>query len=66
MNLRRIAILSLACVLLAAFSSVASARDPIRRDEGTGAGDWLLNLDDGIKQAKESGKPLMVVLRCVL
>ena len=26
---------------------------------------WLFSLDDGKAQARQSGKPLMVVLRCV-
>jgi hypothetical protein len=66
MNRNHIALLFLACALLADYQSVARAGDPIRRDEGTSESVWIHNLDDGIKQAKKSGKPLMVVIRCVL
>ena len=26
---------------------------------------WIFNLDEGFTQAKKSGKPLMVVIRCL-
>jgi hypothetical protein len=29
------------------------------------AADWLGSLDDGLAEARRTGKPLMVVIRCV-
>jgi len=36
-----------------------------RGDTDAGKNGWLSDLDDGLVQAKKSGKPLMVVFRCV-
>jgi hypothetical protein len=47
------------------FLAVAPLRSQDHEDKDAIKNGWILNLDDGIKQAEKSGKPLMVVLRCV-
>ncbi len=55
--------------ILVAFASVAftqSSSDAQGKFKGSGAGSgWLPSLQEGRLQAKQSGKPMMVVLRCV-
>jgi hypothetical protein len=36
-----------------------------RRDQPAGAYGWLFDLEEGKALARQSGKPLMVVVRCV-
>jgi hypothetical protein len=43
----------------------ASAQLRPRRDQDAGRYGWLPSLSTGKAQAQKSGKPLMVVLRCV-
>jgi hypothetical protein len=36
-----------------------------RRDQAAGEHGWIFSLEEGKAQARESGKPLMVMVRCV-
>ncbi len=45
--------------------SPAQFRGPGRGDQQAGRHGWLFSLSEGKARAKASGKPLMVVLRCV-
>jgi hypothetical protein len=36
-----------------------------RPDADAAKNGWIFNLDEGFTQAKKSGKPLMVVIRCL-
>ena len=47
------------------FLSDASALAQGRRGEDAGRYGWLSSLEAGKAQAKQSSKPLMVVIRCV-
>jgi hypothetical protein len=47
------------------FVADTAIRSQEREDQDAIKNGWILNLDDGIKQAENSGKPLLVVLRCV-
>ena len=59
-----VAILALAGVALAA-SSVMAQRGRGFGEQGAARNGWLSSLEAGKRQARETGKPLMVVLRCV-
>lgn len=54
MNLRHIC---LAVMGLVATHSIASAQDNLLR--------WHVNLNRGVENSRDSGKPLFVVFRCV-
>jgi hypothetical protein len=58
-------LLALACVLLAAAPLFAQPRGVGRDDQTAGKNGWVFSLEDGITQAEKTGKPLMVVFRCV-
>ena len=56
---------------LVAFGFLLAAQKPVQA-QPPGRGDavaakygWISDLDDGFAQAAKSGKPLMVVFRCV-
>ena len=58
------------CCLLAfgfviLFNSSSSAQPRGRGDVDAAKNGWLVDLEEGIAQAEKSGKPLMVVFRCV-
>lgn len=63
----RIAVLLLLC--LALIGMAAESRDTKVRNDRTdvlGGGKWIYNdLGKGFAEAKQTGKPLLVVLRCV-
>jgi hypothetical protein len=63
MNSRLAVFLALGAVALADSSLLAQGRG--RRGEPGGRYGWLSNLAAGKAQARQSGKPLMVVVRCV-
>jgi hypothetical protein len=42
-----------------------SAAQPRRDAQVSSANGWLANLDAGLTQAQKTGKPLMIVVRCV-
>ncbi len=57
-------------VVLLALGVVALADAPLRAqprrgDQQAAEYGWISNLDEGKRLARTSGKPLMVVLRCV-
>jgi hypothetical protein len=58
----RIALLALGVLALADTTLMAQPR---RRDQPAGEYGWLSSLEAGKMRARTSGKPLMVVLRCV-
>ncbi len=43
----------------------ALSAQPRRDMLSSAANGWLMNLDAGLTEAKKTGKPLMVVVRCV-
>jgi hypothetical protein len=65
MKSRLIVVLALGSVALADTSLLAQRRGPRRGDQPAARYGWLFNLEEGKAQARRSGKPLMVVLRCV-
>jgi hypothetical protein len=63
MNSRIIFSLALGCVAVSALSMMAQ---PGRRGEPqAGRFGWLSSLEQGEARARQNGKPLMVVVRCV-
>jgi hypothetical protein len=63
--LHRLAVLvALGIVAAADTSVVAQGRVPREMDIAARHG-WLLSLDAGLAEARTSGKPVMVVLRCI-
>jgi hypothetical protein len=58
----RTALLVLAVIALPGTSLMAQGR---RGDRQAGEYGWISNLESGKAQARTTGKPLMVVLRCV-
>lgn len=63
MGSRLVVCLALGSMLLA--DAPAQAQRGRRGDWGAVHNRWLFNLEDGKALAQRSGKPLMVVLRCV-
>ena len=62
-----IALLTLAVLFLSDSSATAQprGRGPRRGEVAAGRYGWLSSLEAGKVQARQSGKPLMVVIRCV-
>jgi hypothetical protein len=58
------ALLALGLVALTDGGMTAQSRGP-RRGEPAGRYGWLFSLEAGKAQARTSGKPLLVVVRCV-
>ena len=58
-----VGLLALGFVFLAHTSVNAQPRG--RADPDAAKNGWLFDLDAGIAEAEKSGKPLMVVFRCV-
>jgi len=58
-------LLALAVVVLVDAPLMAQPRGPGRGDPEAGKNGWIFSLDEGITQAEKTGKPLMVVFRCV-
>jgi hypothetical protein len=56
--------LALGFVTLDAPLSPAQFRGPRGRDQEAARNGWLSSLEEGKAEARKSGKPLMVVLRC--
>jgi hypothetical protein len=56
-------VLALGMVFLTGTSVHAQPRG--RADPDAAKNGWLIDLDAGITEAEKSGKPLMVVFRCV-
>jgi hypothetical protein len=52
-------------LVLAAAPLLAQPRGPGRGDPEAAKNGWIFDLDEGITQAEKSGKPLMVVFRCL-
>ena len=65
MKLGNAAFLALGIVLLADFSLMAQPKGARRGEPQPGNFGWLSSLEEGKAQARKTGKPLMVVLRCV-
>ncbi len=55
----------LACAFVLETGASLSAQSRGRGDADAAKNGWIFDLDEGIAQAKKSGKPLMVVFRCV-
>jgi len=55
---------ALALGLLALAAAPVTAQGPRGGDQQAGRYGWLFSLEDGKAQARRSGKPLMVVVRC--
>jgi hypothetical protein len=58
-------ILALALIGLANSPFKAQGRGPGRGEQEAAKNGWIFNLEEGIVQAEKSGKPLMVVFRCL-
>jgi hypothetical protein len=58
----RLALLALAVIALSDASLLAQGR---RGDWQAGENGWIFNLESGKARARTTGKPLMVVVRCV-
>ncbi len=65
----RYSIITLSCSFVSALATAAEDRETkVRSDQSKieEAGNWIYNdLEQGFKVAKETGKPLLVVMRCV-
>lgn len=58
-------VLALGCAALTAVESPAQFRGRGRGEMNAARYGWLSSLEAGKTQARQTGKPLMVVLRCV-
>jgi hypothetical protein len=56
--------LALGCLGLVESSVLAQPRGPRGGGQQAARYGWLFSLEDGKAQARKSGKPLMVVVRC--
>jgi len=65
MNFRLVASVAFACVALFDASLFAQRGGPRRGDMDASRFGWLSSLDAGKARARASGKPIMVVIRCV-
>jgi hypothetical protein len=66
MRSRSAAILALGILTVGDAALMAQPRPPRRGDPQEAARyGWLWSLEEGKAQARKSGKPIMVVLRCV-
>ena len=65
MNCRFVALLALGFVTLADTPAQAQPGRGRRGEQDAGQHGWIFGLADGKAQAQRSGKPLMVVVRCV-
>jgi hypothetical protein len=65
MNSWLVVFLAVVLSALHAMPLMAQARGPRRGEQPAGRYGWLFSLEDGKAQARTSGKPLMVVVRCV-
>jgi hypothetical protein len=65
MRFRPVVLVALGFMVMSSPSSWAQFRMPRRGNEPAGGFGWLASLEEGKAQAKKSGKPLMVVIRCV-
>jgi hypothetical protein len=57
--------LALGVVILGGIPSSAQFRAPRGRDPQAASYGWLSSLEEGKTLARKTGKPLLVVLRCV-
>jgi hypothetical protein len=65
MKSRFVLFLALGLVVLTAAPVGAQPRGFRRGGQPAGGYGWIFNLEEGKTQARQSGKPLMVVVRCV-
>jgi hypothetical protein len=65
MNVRFVPVLALGCLVLSPASLPAQHRERRRGDEAAAQFGWVSSLEEGKKQAEKTGKPLLVVIRCV-
>ena len=65
MKIRIVIVLVLTFVTLAASFSVAQPRRGRRWEQNAAQYGWLSGLEHGKAEAKKTGKPMMVVIRCV-
>ena len=67
--LQRLVLLAIGVVLVASNLPAAQTRDQMvlsDRDNVLGGGKWIYNdFTKGLDEARSTGKPLLVVLRCV-
>ncbi len=65
MNSRLVPVLALGHLVLST-ASLPAQRPGLRRgDEAAAQFGWLSTLEEGKDQARKTGKPMMVVIRCV-
>lgn len=65
MNVRYVCIAVLVLAGMTSASVLAQRRGPSRQNQQqAGQQGWISSLDDGMAEARKSGKPLMVVIRC--
>ena len=65
MKCRLVVFLAVASIILADASLWAQRRGPRRGEQSAARFGWISSLEAGKAQARKSGKPLLVVLRCV-
>ena len=65
MRSRVVGLLTLVSLVLLAGSAQAQPRKPRRGDFDATRYGWIFSLEAGKAQARATGKPLMVVIRCV-
>jgi hypothetical protein len=61
----RVVFLALGFVSLAGADAMAQPGGPRRGEQDAVRNGWVFSLEEGKAQAQKSGKPLMVVVRCV-
>jgi hypothetical protein len=65
MKVRYACVVALILAALPSTDVLAQRRGPARKDQREGGHNgWLSSLDEGMAEARETGKPLMVVIRC--
>jgi hypothetical protein len=65
MKTRLILLLTLGSIACADAAALAQRRRPRFADQQAARNGWIFDLESGKARARETGKPLMVVLRCV-
>jgi len=61
-----VCVAALALAVLFDSRAMAQRRGPVRGDQPAARRkEWLASLDDGLAESRRTGKPLMVVIRCV-
>jgi len=65
MKVRNACVVALMLAALPSTDVLAQRRGPARKDQREVVhNDWLSSLDEGMAEARQTSKPLMVVIRC--